>query len=115
MSTDELDQRLREGREQGGFGGAEDPAAVELEVDVARSRRRFPLAGLAASLGGRGRGDHGSGRGRGRYDVNRPPGSVYYSVGDSALDAGALRSHRQFGGEKPATLGSASVSPWVGR
>ena len=25
--------------------------------------------------------------GRGRYDVNRPHGSVYYSVGDSALDA----------------------------
>jgi hypothetical protein len=27
------------------------------------------------------------GGGRGRFDINRPHGSVYYSVGDSALDA----------------------------
>ncbi len=27
------------------------------------------------------------GGGRGRYDINRPHGSVYYSVGDAALDA----------------------------
>ena len=27
------------------------------------------------------------GGGRGRYDVNRPHGSIYYSVGDAALDA----------------------------
>ncbi len=36
--------------------------------------------------GGRG-GPMVLGGGRGRYDVNRPHGSVYYSVGDAALDA----------------------------
>jgi trimeric autotransporter adhesin len=60
MNTDELDQRMREGREPGGgFGGGGGPGGGPM------------------MLGG----------GRGRFDINRPHGSVYYSVGDSALDA----------------------------
>ncbi len=98
MSTDELDQRMREGREQGtGFGGGGGPGG-------GGPGGGGPGGGAAAGGGLAGGGGFGSGfsgfgggggrggpmvlgGGRGRYDVNRPHGSVYYSVGDSALDA----------------------------
>ena len=89
MSTDELEQRMREGREQaGGFGGGGGPGGGGPGVGGPpgggggpgrrfRRLRRRRRTGRPMMLGG----------GRGRFDINRPHGSVYYSVGDSALDA----------------------------
>ena len=48
------------------------------------------------------------GGGRGRFDINRPHGSVYYSVGDSALDAAPYALTDSSIATKPATCGSAS-------
>ena len=75
MNTDELDQRMREGREQGG-GFAGGPGGGP------------PGGGFGGFGGGGGPGGPMMlGGGRGRFDINRPHGSVYYSVADSALDA----------------------------
>jgi len=82
MSTAELQQRMQEYREQAGAGGG-------------------PMGGAPNSVGPPGGGPgfgapHGPGGGgpyllfggrRGRFDINRPHGSVYYSVGDDALNA----------------------------
>jgi hypothetical protein len=95
MSTDELDQRMREGREQGGFGGG-GPGGGEPGAAGPGAGGPGGGGGGGAGFGGGfggfggGGGRGGSmvlGGGRGRYDVNRPHGSVYYSVGDAALDA----------------------------
>jgi hypothetical protein len=95
MSTDELDQRMREGREQGGFGGG-GPGGGEPGAGGPGPGGPGGGGGGGAGFGGGfggfggGGGRDGSmvlGGGRGRYDVNRPHGSVYYSVGDAALDA----------------------------
>jgi len=91
MSTDELDQRMREGREQGGFGGGGGPGggggAGGGPGGGPTGAGAF-ASGVGGFGGGGGRGGPMVlGGGRGRYDVNRPHGSVYYSVGDSALDA----------------------------
>src|SRR6202049_4743847 len=93
MSTDELDQRMREGREQGGFGGG-GPGAGGAGAGGPGGGGGGG-AGFGGGFGGFGGFGGGGGRGgpmvlgggRGRYDVNRPHGSVYYSVGDAALDA----------------------------
>src|SRR4029077_4702615 len=107
MSTDELDQRMREGREQGGFGGGgaggEGPggggpgAGGPGGGGAGLGRGGWGVRGGGGGGFGGGFGGFGGGGGRGgpmvlgggrgRYDVNRPHGSVYYSVGDSALDA----------------------------
>jgi hypothetical protein len=87
LSTDELDQRMREGREQGGFGGG------GFGGPGGGGPGGGPGGGFAGFGGGGGGGGGGRGGamvlggGRGRFDINRPHGSVYYSVGDSALDA----------------------------
>jgi hypothetical protein len=71
MSGDELQERISEARAQGGgFGGA----------------------GGFGGGGGGGFGGGGPGRsmtisGRRGFDVNHPHGSVYYGIGDSALNA----------------------------
>ncbi len=94
MNTDELDQRMREGAEQGGFGGGGPGGATGGGPGGGGGGQG---GGGFAGGGGGGFGGFGGGGGRGepmvlgggrgRYDVNRPHGSVYYSVGDSALDA----------------------------
>jgi hypothetical protein len=87
MSTDELDQRMREGREQGGgFGGGGGPGGGGPGGGGPGGTATGVGAAGGGGFGG-GFGGFGGGGGRGRYDVNRPHGSVYYSVGDSALDA----------------------------
>ena len=92
MSTDELDQRMREGREQGGgFGGGGGRVAVDGGGGAAGGGPAGG-GGFGGGFGGFGGGGGRGGPmvlggGRGRYDVNRPHGSVYYSVGDAALDA----------------------------
>ncbi len=91
MSTDQLDQRMREAQEQGGFGGGGGPGG-------GGPGGGGPGGGPAGGGGfGGGFGGFGGGGGRGgpmvlgggrgRYDINRPHGSVYYSVSDAALDA----------------------------
>jgi len=98
MSTDELDQRMREGREQGGgFGGGGGPGGGGPggggpggggPGGGGAAGGGLPGGGFGGFGGGGGRGGPMVlGGGRGRYDVNRPHGSVYYSVGDAALDA----------------------------
>jgi carboxypeptidase family protein len=71
MSGDELEQRLNDARQQGGgFGGP----------------------GGLGGPGAGGFGGGGSGRammigGRRGFDINHPHGSIYYGIGDSALNA----------------------------
>jgi hypothetical protein len=67
MSADEMQQRFNDARQQGGgFGGG---------------------GGLGGGGGFGGGGFGGGGFGRRGFDINRPHGSVYYTVGDSALNA----------------------------
>ncbi len=95
MNTDELDQRMREGREQGGgFGGGGGPGGGSGGGGMpgGGSGGGFPGGGGGGGFGGFGGGGGPGGAmvlggGRGRFDVNRPHGSVYYSVANSALDA----------------------------
>lgn len=71
MSTDELQQRINDGRQQGGGG--------------------FGGGGFGGPGGGGGGGFGGGGGpiafGRRGFDANRPHGSIYYGLGDAALNA----------------------------
>jgi hypothetical protein len=81
MSADQMQQRFDQARQQGGgFGG-----------------------GGFGGGGGRGGGGFGGGGGVGRrgFDINRPHGSLYYGVGDSALNASPFALTGQ-PAEKPA-------------
>ena len=75
MSGDELQQRINDARLQGGgFGGSGGPG----------------FGGLGGGPGGFGGGGGGRGMiigGRRGFDLNRPHGSIYYGIGDSALNA----------------------------
>jgi trimeric autotransporter adhesin len=72
MSADEMQQRFSDARQQGGgFGGG-------------------GFGGPGGGFGGGGFGGGGfggGGFGRRGFDINRPHGSLYYGVGDSALNA----------------------------
>jgi hypothetical protein len=80
MSGDELQQRINEARQQGGgfgaggvgFGGPAGPGG---------------FAGGPGGFGGGGPGRAGTVLGRRGFDINHPHGSVYYGVGDAALNA----------------------------
>src|SRR5579863_4732684 len=89
MSADELQQRFNDARQQGGgFGGAGG------------------IGGAGGGFGGGGFGGGGfggGGFGRRGFDINRPHGSLYYSVGDSALNAAPYSLSGQ-PTEKPAYL-----------
>ncbi len=85
LSTDELDQRMREGRDQNGFGGGGPGVGGPGGGGPAGGGGGGGFAGFGGG-GGRG-GAMVLGGGRGRFDINRPHGSVYYSVANSALDA----------------------------
>jgi hypothetical protein len=101
MSTDELDQRMRD--QQGGFGGngglgGLGAPGAGLPGGGGAAGGGGPGGGGPGGSGGGGGGfgGFGGGGGRGgamvlgrggRFDVNRPHGSVYYSAADSALDA----------------------------
>ena len=73
MSTDEMEQRMREGRDQDTFGGRSGPGGGG------------PPPGGGPFGGGGPRGFGGGGRGR--FNLNKPHGTLYYSVGASALNA----------------------------
>jgi len=100
MSTDELDQRMREQQSgfTGGPGGIGGPpnASVPGAGGPGGSASRGGEFGGGPGGGGGGFGGFGGGGGRGgamvlgrggRFDINRPHGSVYYSVDNAALDA----------------------------
>jgi uncharacterized membrane protein YgcG len=84
MSADEMQQRFNDARQQGGgFGGGSG------------------FGGQGGGFGGGGFG--GGGFGRRGFDINRPHGSLYYGVGDSALNASPFSLTGQ-PTEKPAYL-----------
>jgi len=89
MSADEMQQRFNDARQQGGkFGDSGG------------------LGGAGGGRGGFGGGGFGGGGmvfGRRGFDVNRPHGSIYYTVGDSALNASPFTLTGQ-PPEKPAYL-----------
>ena len=88
LSSDQLQQRFDNARQQGagGFGGG---------------------GGFGGPGGGRGGGFGGGGSstvfGRRGFDINRPHGSLYYGVGDSALNASPFAITGQ-PAEKPSYL-----------
>jgi hypothetical protein len=98
MSSDEIQQRMRESREQDAFGNGQGGTGVKAG---AQGGGGPPGGGAGSGLGGGGFGGGGGpfgggfrggggGRGmfgRGRFDINRPHGMFYYSAGDSALNA----------------------------
>ncbi len=79
MSSEELQQRVQEFRDQqgapggGGFRGGEGGG--------------FFGGGGFGGGSGFGGGGGGFGIGRGRFNINKPHGSIYYSLGDSVLNA----------------------------
>ena len=79
MSTDEAQQRMRDRDLQGGPGGGGPGGGGQ--------GGGFAGGGFGGGRGGGGGGPFVLGGGRGRFDINRPHGNVYYTVGDSALNA----------------------------
>ncbi len=84
LSGNELQQRMQQYRDQQGAGGGSLAGAPNSVAPAGGG------AAFGAPPGGGGPGSGGGflfGGGRGRLDINRPHGSVYYSVGDDALNA----------------------------
>jgi trimeric autotransporter adhesin len=78
MSSNEMQQRFEEFRQQnpgGGPGGFGGPGSA------------FSGFGGFGGFGGGPGGQFGGGRRGGRFNINRPHGSIYYTVGDDALNA----------------------------
>jgi hypothetical protein len=80
LSTAEMEQRMREWREQ--------------RADANAYRQGPGSPGGTGGAGGRGGASHGGGGGpmmifggRGRFNINRPHGTLFYNLGDAALDA----------------------------
>ncbi len=53
--------------------------------------------------------------GRRGFDINRPHGSLYYGVGDSALNASPFSLTGAAHGKARDTCRTASAAPWAGR
>ena len=81
FNQDELNQRIAEARARGEFGGA--PGGGGFGGGPGGG---FGGGGQVIVLGG-GSGGRGGGRGGRRFDVNQVHGQIFYSVGDSVLDA----------------------------
>ncbi|HUE51036.1 MAG TPA: TonB-dependent receptor [Terriglobales bacterium] len=85
MNSDEMQQRMREAREQQGGGGL---GGGQAGGPGGGGGGLFLGGGPGGGPGGgSGGGPMIFGGGRGRFDINRPHGSIYYTVGDSALNA----------------------------
>ena len=95
MSTDEMEQRMREGRGSRPVWRANGAASRRWTVWWRRPR---PFGGA----------------GRGRFNLNKPHGTLYYSVGDSALDASPYSLTGQ-PLRNPTTFSSGSEAHWVVR
>jgi len=107
-------QRMREAGNKAAFEGGGGPGAVELEVDLAAVPQalRWRVWRLRRRWGARR--PHGSRRRPRRLtSIVRTARSTTLSA--TLLGCRALRTHRQFCGEKASYISSASVSPWVGR
>src|SRR5882724_6616430 len=103
-------------------GEAEDPAAVELEVDLAAVPQAASLAGLAASLAGSAASPAVAGEAAPWFwaEAAADMTSIVRTARSTTLSATLpwmprLTLSPPVRRRKPATLGSASVSPWVGR
>src|SRR5882724_2592313 len=94
---------------------AEDPAAVELEVDLAAVPQAASLAGLAASpaVGGEAAPWFWAEAAADMTSIVRTARSTTLSATLPWMPRLTLSPPVRR--RKPATLGSASVSPWVGR
>lgn len=77
LSSDEMRQRWQEQREQGGFG-PQSGGSIGGGPPFGGSRGGGGAGGGPMIFGG---------GGRGRFNFNRPHGSLFYTLGDSALDA----------------------------
>ena len=103
ISGDELQQRMREARDQqGGLGGSYAQRG-QLAEPSGQMQAGQPGGAAPTALAPRGHGNAGGSTGglpglsggskmvmlggRGRLDNNRPHGGFYYTVGDSALNA----------------------------
>ncbi len=87
LSSNDLQQRMQQYRDQQGAGGGSLGGAPN-SVAPAGGGTAFGAPPGGGGSGGPGGGGFALfGGGRGRLDINRPHGSVYYSVGDDALNA----------------------------
>jgi len=87
ISSDELQQRTREARDQrAGLGGnyEQGPSAASADQPGGSGPTALAPRGAAKGPGG---GSTMTMFGRGRFDINHPHGGFYYTVGDSALNA----------------------------
>jgi hypothetical protein len=76
MSSAEMQQRFNDARQQGGgFGGGGFGGPVGFGAPVGFGGGGGGFGGGAALFGRRG------------FDINKPHGSIYYGIGDSALNA----------------------------
>jgi hypothetical protein len=85
MSSDDWRNRVEEMRAQGGLGGQGMPGG-----GLGGGPTGFGGGGPGFGGGGFGGGGFGGGRGgggRNRFNINRPHGTIYYNVGDDALNA----------------------------
>jgi len=94
MSSDEWRNRVEEMRAQGGLGGQGAPGAPGAPGGGPGGFGPAGFGGggpgFGGGLGGGGfGGGFGGGRGgaRNRFNINRPHGTIYYNVGDDALNA----------------------------
>ncbi|HST00007.1 MAG TPA: carboxypeptidase-like regulatory domain-containing protein, partial [Terriglobales bacterium] len=92
MSSDEWRNRVEEMRAQGGLGGQGLPGAPgggpggpPGAAGFGGGGPGFGGGGFGGGFGGGGFGGRGSARNR--FNINRPHGTVYYNVGDDALNA----------------------------
>jgi trimeric autotransporter adhesin len=86
MSSEEMRTRFEEFRQQAGGGGFGGGGGGNVILGG-------PLGGGPGGPGGGGPGGGGAaflffgGGGRGRFNLNRPHGSIYYTIGDDAFNA----------------------------
>jgi hypothetical protein len=99
LNQDELNQRIAEARARGEFGGAPGgPGGFGGGPGGGFGGGGAQVIVIGGPGGGRGGG--GGGRGGRRFDVNKVHGSIFYNLGDSALDASPY-SLSGVGQEKP--------------
>ncbi len=85
FNQDELNQRISEARARGEFGGA--PGGGGPFGGGPGGGGFGGGGGQVIVLGGGAGGGRGGGRGGRRFDVNQVHGTIFYSLGDSVLDA----------------------------
>src|SRR5579871_3264209 len=87
LSTADMEQRVREWREQRANSNGLNPNAVGPGGQEGPGGGARPGAAAAAGPRGNGVGPMMVFGGRGRFNINRPHGTLFYDLGDAALDA----------------------------